>query len=390
MHDPHRSVCPRFGIEEEYFLVDAHTYDMPPAPPEGFFAACRDEFGELLSAEMFKSQIELVTPILRTLEEAKTHVEAGRRRLNEVAKGFDLAVICVGAHPFADWRAQQSCEEGSYPELFADHQMVAQRSLLSGLHVHVEIPAGHDRIRVMNRVLPWLPLLLALSSSSPFWGARNTGLKSYRQALCGEWPRMGMPEYFPDEAAFHAYAHKLVSAGAIRKANDVWWTIRPSARYPTLELRIADACPLVDDALCIVGLFRALIAHALAHADDDTDGRDQRLLTAENYWRARRFGVHGQFLDREGTALGRLDRWLDQAQAQLGEGFADPWVLAHARHIVQHGSSADRQLAFYHQALGDASSRQNPCARVVKSLIEETACEGRFRGLIRTPDVKYR
>lgn len=374
MHDSNRSSkSPSFGIEEEYFLVDPLTRDMPPAPPDGFIAACRDEFGELLCAEMFQSQIELVTPILHHLGDAREHLLQGRQRLIAVAERFDLDVICVGAHPFADWREQWASEAGSYPQLFADHQMVAQRSLLSGLHVHVGIPAGHDRIRVMNHVLPWLPLLLALSSSSPLWGGRNTGLKSYRQALCGEWPRMGMPEHFADEPAFDAYAQMLMRAGAIRKANDVWWAIRPSARYPTLELRIADACPLVEDVLCIVGLFRALVAHALQQGDDIADGHAQRLLTAENYWRARRFGVQAAFIDVEGAALRNLDSWLDHAEDMLGEALAEPWIFARARQILSNGSSADRQLAIFNQALDSHIVPSEALVRVVGSLVEETA-----------------
>lgn len=373
MHDPvGDSPGPSFGIEEEYFLVDPLTRDMPPAPPPGFLAACREAFGERLCAEMFQSQIELVTPILQGPDAARALLLEGREQLAAIAERFDLEVICAGAHPFADWREQLANETGNYPPLFADHQMVAQRSLLSGLHVHVGIPEGHDRIQVMNRVLPWVPLLLALSASSPFWGGRSTGLKSYRQALCGEWPRMGLPEHFADDAAFEAYVQMLVRAAAIRKANDVWWCIRPSARYPTLELRIADACPLVEDVLCIVGLFRALVAEALSHSGAVADGHGQRLINAENYWRARRFGVQAQFLDDEGATLQPLDVWLDRAQALLGERFADHAALARARQIVQQGSSADRQLAVFNQALGSQVSTSEALVRVVASLVEET------------------
>lgn len=374
MHDPvGDSPGPSFGIEEEYFLVGPLTRDMPPAPPAGFIAACRAEFGERLCAEMFQSQIELVTPILHDLGNARRQLLDGRRRLIAISERFDLQLICAGAHPFADWREQRASEDGNYPQLFADHQMVAQRSLLSGLHVHVGIAPGHDRIQVMNRVLPWVPLLLALSSSSPFWSGRDTGLKSYRQAMCGEWPRMGLPEHFADDAAYDAYVQMLVRSAAMRRANDIWWNIRPSARYPTLELRIADACPLVEDVLCIVGLFRALIAHALTQDDEVGDGHTQRLVTAENYWRARRFGTQAQFLDLDGTALHSLGTWLDRAESLLGERFADPAVFARARQIVHNGSSADRQLALFNQALEAQVASSEALVRVVASLVEETA-----------------
>lgn len=373
MHDPAgKTPGPSFGIEEEYFLVDPLTRDIPPCPPHGFIATCQAEFGERLCAEMFQSQIELATPILHHLNDARDQLLEGRQCLIAIAERFDLEVVSVSAHPFADWRKQLATKEGSYPQLFADHQMVAQRSLLSGLHVHVGIPEGHDRIQVMNRVLPWVPLLLALSSSSPFWSGRSTGLKSYRQAMCGEWPRMGMPEHFADESAFNAYVQMLVGAQAIRKANDIWWSVRPSARYPTLELRIADACPLVEDALCIVGLFRALVAHALTLSGGVADGHGQRLVTGENYWRARRFGVQAQFLDNAATTLENLPTWLDRAEALLGEHCTDHHVFARARHIASSGSSADRQLARFDQALETPVSASEALVRVVASLVEET------------------
>lgn len=361
-----------FGIEEEYFLIDGATGAMPTSPPAAFIASCQCAFGEALNGEMFQSQIELVTPILHDLQAARELLTSQRRQLADIARRFDLRIICAGTHPSADWRSQRASEVGSYPQLFLDHQYVAQRSLLSGLHVHVGVPEGVDRIQVMNQLLPWLPLLLALSSSSPFWGGQDTGLKSYRQTMCGEWPRMGLPEHFTNEAAFTAYVQLLVDSAAIRRSNDIWWCLRPSARYPTLELRIADACPRVEDALCIVDLFRALVGHAVAHPQVAHDSQRQRLLTGENYWRARRYGVQAHLLDPKNGALGRIDSWLDRLAAMLNDSGLDPELMAHARQIAQQGSSADRQLAVYRQALNEGLSAHEALTRVVTHLSEDT------------------
>jgi carboxylate-amine ligase len=366
--------APTFGIEEEFLLVDPRSRDVVAQPPVGLVDACRRAFGPRLAEEMFRSQIELVTPVLHDLAGARDCLVDGRQRLAGIAEGFGLGLYGAATHPFADWRQQLATDSPHYAQLFADYRDVAQRSLLSGLHVHVGVPADVDRVRVMNRVLPWLPLLLALSTSSPFWNGRRSGLFSYRRALCGEWPRMGIPEALPDEPALQAYIDLLLASESIRKRGDLWWFIRPSARFPTLELRIADACPQVADVLCIAGLFRALVAWAI-EARDPADMGLQRLVLEENYWRARRLGSTAHFLDVDGRSALRALDWLAQLRERIGpwvEKFGDEEVFEQARRILRYGSSAQRQLTLYEGVRSTGLGQRQALAAVVDQVLEET------------------
>ncbi len=244
----------RFGIEEEFFLLDASDLDIVRSAPAGFVAACRDTLGEHFAEEMFECQVEVASPVFSTLAEAARFHGQARQRLAHLAMDFGLRSLCVGTHPFADWRRARSNPAAHFARLFEDQGRVARRSLVCGLHVHVEIPPSHDRMAVLQRVLPWLPLLLALSASSPFRGGRRSGLASYRRALCGEWPRMNIPPALPDEDAYRRHLALLRETGCIREDGQVWWMIRPSSHVPTLELRICDACPRLADALSLAGL----------------------------------------------------------------------------------------------------------------------------------------
>lgn len=303
----------RFGIEEEFFLLDASDLDIVRSAPAGFVAACRDTLGEHFAEEMFECQVEVASPVFSTLAEAARFHGQARQRLAHLAMDFGLRSLCVGTHPFADWRRARSNPAAHFARLFEDQGRVARRSLVCGLHVHVEIPPSHDRMAVLQRVLPWLPLLLALSASSPFRGGRRSGLASYRRALCGEWPRMNIPPALPDEDAYRRHLALLRETGCIREDGQVWWMIRPSSHVPTLELRICDACPRLADALSLAGLFRALVGEAL--------GADPRALPVardacleENYWQALRYGCAGRYLV-EGRCVGAGD-WLEMAWRQ--------------------------------------------------------------------------
>jgi carboxylate-amine ligase len=247
------------------------------------------------------------------------------------------------------------------------------------LHVHVEI-AGHlDRIQVMNEVLPWMPLLLALSSSSPFWDGADSGFMSYRQTVCDEWPRMGIPEFFEDEAAYAAYVALLIRTGTIKQASECWWSVRPAARYPTLELRMTDACPRVDDALCIASLFRLLVAYAM---DQPRPGsaysQASQWLLKENRWRAKRFGIHASFIVEGYDRPFSAEQWLFLAQQMLGETAQKlrvENVFSHARRMLRDGTSAERQRHAYARALRGGAEVPAALRQVVDQLLMETAQE---------------
>ena len=194
-----------FGIEEEYFITDLHTRRMLAEPSAAVLAACRKAIGAGFADEMFQGQIEVASPVFHTSHEAAEYLATVRHDLARSLGEFGLGVVCAGSHPLADWREQAPTERAHFRQLFDAIQHVARRSVLCGLHVHVAVPTDVDRIAVMNQVSSWLPLLLLLSCSSPFWDGAPTGFMSYRQAVCDEWPRMGVPEHFADWAAYQRY-----------------------------------------------------------------------------------------------------------------------------------------------------------------------------------------
>lgn len=366
-----------FGIEEEYFLSDLTTRELVRELPPRFLPACRAALPELLAAEMFASQVEVVTPVMSSLDEARQCLAHARTTLSWLGEESAVGIVAAGTHPLAQWRLQQATELAHYQELFEDMQMVAQRSVLCGLHVHVGTPG--DRIQVMNRVLPWLPLLLALSASSPFWGGRLSGLHSYRQAACDEWPRMGLPEYFDDQHGYERYVDALLASGSVRTRSDVWWNLRPSLRFPTLELRITDACPHLDDALCIAGLFRALVTWAVEQLKAGVQPAPlsdlQRLLVKENRWRAKRYGTLGDYIEPGSQHSLSLATWLQstwQLIAPYAQAAGDEWVYPHAQQIIADGNSALDQLRHYQSLLNRGYAVRDALSAVVDRLRNQT------------------
>lgn len=367
----------RFGIEEEYFITDLVTRQMPGRVPLAVIDKCKGELGPYFAYEMFQAQIEVASPIFTSIPEAAEFFTNSRGALRHALHPFGLGLISAGSHPLADWRTQHVTDQKHFEQLFIDYQRVARRSLLSGLHVHVEIPSDLDRIRVMNEVLACTPLLLALSSSSPFWDGGDSGFASYRQTACDEWPRMGVPEFFADQTAYDGYIAFLSSTGSIKGPSDCWWGVRPSADYPTVELRMTDACPRLEDALCIASFFRLMIAHAIEHYEaGSTYSQRTRWILMENRWRAKRFGIHASFLlegfDRPFT----IDQWLLMAEQSLGEtaqklGVED--IFVQLRRIVREGTSSERQRNVYREFKGNGHSVEEALSRVVDHVLIETA-----------------
>jgi carboxylate-amine ligase len=230
-----------------------------------------------------------------------------------------------------------------------DLQMIGQRNMLCGMHVHVEVPDPSRRVDVMTRMLPYLPLFIALSASSPFWQGRATGLKGYRLAAYDELPRTGLPELFRTAKEYDAYVDAMVRSGAMADASHLWWAIRPSLKYPTLELRAADSCTRLDDTIAIAALYRVLVRYLYGHPGHN-DGIDvvDRAIAVENKWRAQRYGAQGTFVTRSGAvAVGdMLGRLLDLTAADA-EALDCSETLEHCRAIVLEGTSADAQLRIF-------------------------------------------
>ncbi len=369
----------RFGIEEEFFLTDLDSAAVVRRPPATFHKAASNVLGDALAHELLQCQVEVKTPILQMSTEAFDSLMTGRRRLAAVAKSFDMGVVAAGTHPLAQWRSQVPTSELRYEELLDDFQIIAQRNLLCGLHVHAEVREGIDRIQLMNRVMRWLPLFLALSVSSPYWARQDTGLMSYRQAAYDEWPRTGIPRLFEDELEYQRYVQILIRARAIPDESYIWWSIRPSSRYPTIELRITDACPRAIDAVCIAELFRAVVLQECLDVarGDPIRLRDgiERLLIEENRWRAKRFGVRAKWLDADsGLNIDLSDCLLQLArhcETAVGELQAD-WAFDHARRMIAEGTSADRQRRIFGEARAAGLTTTRALRRVVDALVRET------------------
>ncbi len=343
-----------FGIEEEYFLVDAETTALTGTMSQPFLQAVTDAVRKAgvgqVTSEMLQAQIEVATDPHVDMRAAHAELLQLRQTVAAVAAAHGLAIIASGTHPTAAWHETLQTESDRYDSVVEDLQMIARRNLLCGMHVHVELPDPDARVGVMTRMLPFLPLFVALATSSPFWNSRPTGLMGYRLAAYDEEPRTGMPELFHDKAAFDAYVAALVKSGVIADASFIWWAIRPSIGHPTLELRAPDSCTVVDDAVAIAALFRVL-AHRLyrepaLNADLDPVGR---AIAVENKWRAQRYGVHGTFVGKDGaiTVAQMIDRLIEETRADAA-ALGCTAELERCRTIAAAGTSADAQLALFH------------------------------------------
>ena len=307
----------RFGIEEEYFLSDAGNRGIVRKVSPAFIKAAQELFPDEVQREMLQSQIEVSTPVCESMDQARRSLTALRTRLAGLALEHEMLLMACGTHPSAAWSRQRATDASRYDTLMRDLQMIASRNQLCGLHVHVEVSDEDTRIALMARIMPFLPLLLALSTSSPFWQGRRTGLMGYRLAAYGELPRTGLPELFTDPDDYRAYIKTMVAAGAIRDASYIWWAIRPSDKHPTLELRIADSCTRLDDTLAIAALYRCLVRHLLRRPKLNADlTAASRGIAAENLWRAQRYGIHGGLIHAESRSMRSVPSLVDDLVGQ--------------------------------------------------------------------------
>jgi carboxylate-amine ligase len=343
-----------FGIEEEYFLVDRKTTAAVRRMPDGFLAAAKDALGDRVTGEFLQSQIEIVTAPQTDTSAAREDLRSLRQTLGGVANEHGLAIMAAGTHPTAIWERSRQSEGERYDSVMDDLQMIGRRNMLCGMHVHVELPEPDDRVGVMTRMLPHLPLFIALSTSSPFWRSQPTGLLGYRLAAYDELPRTGLPELFKTKQEFDAYIDALVRAGVMPDASYIWWALRPSLKHPTLELRAPDVCTCVDDAIAIAALYRAVTRRLTLNPSQNSDmNAITRAIVRENKWRAQRYGVRGTFarLERDGPI--RVAEMLEHTIAEVtpdAEALGCLDAVLHCRRIVEQGTSADRQLAIFEHA----------------------------------------
>lgn len=336
----------KFGIEEELFIADAMTRS-PPREVEGFHRDVHERMPEV-ERELLQAQVEIMTPPCSDFAAARASLGEQRSGLTAIAREHGMLILASGTNPVARWQRQRRTDKERYAKIADDIQMLARRDAVCGMHVHVEVPDPDGRVDLMNRLLPYTPVLLALSASSPFWESEDTGLHAYRLSVWGEMPRTGLPEIFDDKSHFDRFVAAMVKAGAIRDASFLWWTLRPSMRFPTLELRVADSCTRLDDTLAIAALYRCLVrlVDRTPQLNRGLTG-SSRAIVAENMWRAQRRGVHATFLDEEGETMlfpDLLESLIDAVAEDAAE-LDCAEELARTRVIVSEGTSADRQLA---------------------------------------------
>jgi carboxylate-amine ligase len=373
----------KFGIEEEYFVNDAPRRDIARGRIKEFFAACRDNISGDIQPEMLEPQIEVASKPAVEFSEARAQLAELRSSVGAVARDFDLSIMASGTHPLAVWARVRPTAQPRYGKVMHDLQMLGSRNVLCGMHVHVEVPDLSMRVDIMNRIQPYLPLLLALSTSSPFWQAQRTGLLGYRLAAYRELPRTGLPDLFESAQDYQRYIDTLVAARAIENSSYVWWVIRPSLKHPTLELRVADSCTRLDDTIAIAALYRCLVRRLSL---DTTLNAGQtgasRAINDENGWRAQRYGIHGSFVDEKTRTAKPVRELLDETLALVAEdakALGCQRELDLARWIVARGTSADQQLTLYTEAVGRGLSSRDALAGVVDWLSAETMGETTIR-----------
>ena len=362
------------GVEEEYLLVDRETLELARAP-QALMESCMSEMDGQVSPEYLQCQIEVGTRVCRNVSEARDDLKRLRACISDHAANHGLVPIAASCHPFADWKDQHHTEKDRYNELRKDLAGVVRRMLICGMHVHVGIPDQDQRIDLVNQLTYFLPHLLAMSTSSPFWQGEDTGLASYRLTVFDNLPRTGLPPRLSGWGEFERSVQVLVDLGVIEDSSKIWWDLRPSSRFPTIESRICDVSPRLEHALALAALTQCLTRMLWRLSKKNQRWRIyDNFLVAENRWRAQRYGVSGGLIDfgrREIVPMNDLlEEMLDllQEDAEALNCRAD---IETAREIIAGGTSADRQRAVF-TAAKDAGKPESEALRdMVRHLIEE-------------------
>ncbi|MEZ4642406.1 MAG: carboxylate-amine ligase [Chloroflexota bacterium] len=371
------------GIEEEYQIIDPESRNLHSYISEFLSQDEQRMHNKLnLKPEFMQSQVEVGSHICRNIKEVRSEVKRLRRATFEMAEANGLEIAAASTHPFARWDEQSVTEGVRYKELLDDMQGVARRLLIFGMHVHVGFGVEKEQknlmIETMNQARYFIPHILALSTSSPFWHGRNTGLKSYRSVIFEMLPRTGIPHSFTSYDEYKHYEETMAKVGSFGKGDPVakiWWDIRPHPRFDTLEFRISDICTTVEDAVCVAATFQAVVAKLLKLRQQNMSWRQYRHMhITENKWRAVRYGIHGEMIDfgkQESVPFHFLMEELLEILDDVLDDLGSRKEVEHIRYILAHGTSADRQLAVYQQHGGD-ENREEALKAVVDHLVMET------------------
>src|SRR5712691_6296993 len=355
------------GIEEEFQIVDPQTRELRSHVTE-FLDEGRMLLGEQIKPEMIQSMIEVGTGVCKNIQEARADITRLRGIISGLAHKTDLVIIAASTHPISRWQDQKIYEDERYELLVEELQSVARSLLIFGLHVHVGVADPDRRIHIMNAARYFLPHVLALSTSSPFWMGHNTGLKSYRSEIFKKFPRTDIPDHFESYSGFERYVALLVKTGCINDGKKIWWDCRPHPFFPTLEFRICDIPTRVDDTIAIAGLFQAIVAKLTSLLEKNLGFRlYHRRLIQENKWRAVRYGLDGKMIDfgkqKEVPTKDLIRELLEFVDDMLDE-LGSRKEVEHIHTILDRGTSADEQLRVYKET--------NDLKAVVDRLMELT------------------
>jgi carboxylate-amine ligase len=357
------------GVEEEFHLIDPVTRSLTP---DADLILSGGQWEERFDAELQRSTIETRTAVCRTLSELRAQLARLRQELIAAATEVGRSIVAAGTVPTCDWRQQQITPTPRFEQMLNDYQLIAREQLICGCQTHVSVQDQEVAIQVMNRARAWLPTLLALSASSPYWGGVDTGYASYRYEQWRRWPTSGIPQQFASHAVYKTVTEALVASGGIADLKMLYWDLRPSEQYGTLEFRIPDACPTVEEATLQAGLARGIVRTCYSEVmrEEPPTPVCWELLTLAS-WQAARFGVTGELIDvqagRPVPAADRVRQLLNYIRWALEE--EDDWeeVAFLTECVLQRGTSSQRQRR--------AFARRERFEDVVDLLITETAQE---------------
>jgi carboxylate-amine ligase len=367
------------GIEEEYLLVDKATRSLVVNPPKSLLKECKELLGNQVTNELLLSQIEIGTKVCHNVQEAHEDLSKLRKNIVEVTARHGLAPIACSTHPFSRWSEQEQTPKDRYELLTREMQAVARRMLICGMHVHVGINDDELRIDLMSQLSYFLPHLLSLSCSSPFWNGEDTGLKSYRLTIFDNLPRTGIPTEFQSFSDYKRHIEILTNAGVMEDSTKIWWDIRPSAKYPTLETRIMDVCTRIDDAISLTALVVSTLRALYRLRMKNQRWRDySSMLIRENRWRAMRYSFDEGLIDFGKGSIVPFEELLDEfIEISIEDAKTlgcDKEVMA-TKNILKRGTSAHRQLKTYELSIAAGKNKDEALNDVVDMLINETAAD---------------
>lgn len=340
------------GIEEEFQIVDPKTRELKSHVSE-FLEEGKMILGEQIKPEMIQSMIEVGTGICANIQEARTDISRLRGIISSLARKKNLEIVAASTHPISHWQDQEIFDDDRYKVMVEEIQMVARSLLIFGLHVHVGVSDPERAIHLMNTARYFLPHLLALTTSSPFWMGVKTGLKSYRSEVFKKFPRTDIPDHFDSRRAFDEYVDLLVKTNSIDNGKKIWWDVRPHPFFPTLEFRVCDIPTRVDDTIAIAALCQAIIAKLNKIMDSSLGfrlGLYRRMLIQENKWRAVRYGLQGKFIDfgkQSEVPVVDMIRELLEFVDDVVDPLDSRKEIEHIHTILERGTSADAQLELY-------------------------------------------